>query len=223
MPALKSPPLRILITAGPTREMLDPVRFISNVSTGHMGYSLAHVAAMKGHKVTMISGPTPLHPPLKVVFYSIVSAEELKCACERLFEECDVLVMVAAVCDFTAEKSQSHKIKRVKIKSLRLRQTPDIVAGLAKKKKNRIVIGFCLETQDWLNNAKQKIKRKSLDGIVANYYSGAHIPFGDRKINTAFLDDQGTTQHLKHKSKRVISQALMRWIESIHKKKFPKG
>lgn len=206
---------RILITAGPTREMLDPVRFISNVSTGEMGYALAAEAAKQGCAVTLISGPTALKPPSRTRFVPIVSAAELKKNCEKEFPAHDLLVMVAAVCDFTADKKYRHKIHRTRTRQLNLKRTPDIVAGLARNKGKRIVIGFCLETEKWLETAKSKIKRKQLDGIVANYYTPKHIPFGNRRINTAFIDKEGNVQHLKNRSKRQIAAALLKWIEGI--------
>lgn len=206
---------KILITAGPTREMLDPVRFLSNVSTGEMGYALAAEAVKQGCEVTLISGPTALKPPARAKFVAIESAADLKRACEREFPAHDMLVMVAAVCDFTAAKKHRHKIHRTRTRQLNLKRTPDIVAGLARRKAGRTVIGFCLETEKWLETAKSKIERKQLDGIVANYYTARHIPFGNRRINTAFIDKKGTVTHLKNRSKRQIAAALLKWIEEI--------
>lgn len=205
---------KILITAGPTREMLDPVRFLSNLSTGEMGYTLAKVAKSRGYQVTLISGPTAIQSPKDIRFISIISAKELKRACEKEFPKHDVLVMTAAVCDFTAASTNPQKIQRTKTKSFQLKQTPDIVASLAGKKQKRKVIGFCLETSDWLGRAKEKLKRKNLDGIVANYYRKDHVPFGPRKINTAFLNDHKTIL-LTNQSKRQISVRLLQWIEGL--------
>jgi phosphopantothenoylcysteine decarboxylase / phosphopantothenate---cysteine ligase len=213
MPSSKS--LKILITAGPTREMLDPVRFLSNVSTGEMGYTLARNASLQGHEVTLISGPTALQPPKNVNFISITSAAELQKACRKHFPKHDVLIMTAAVCDFTPASPKKQKIKRLKTKQFLLKQTPDIVAGLASKKGNRTVIGFCLETQNWLKNARKKVQNKHLDGIVANYYNANHIPFGRRRINTAFMDRQGKTVLLKNRSKDQVSKALLGWIRNL--------
>ena len=205
---------KILITAGPTREMLDPVRFLSNLSTGEMGYTLASVARSQGYQVTLISGPTALKPPHGVRFISILSAEELKRACQKEFPRHNVLVMTAAVCDFTAASFHPQKIQRTKTKQLQLKQTPDIVAGLARKKGKRKVIAFCLETTDWLRRAHEKLKRKGLDGIVANYYQRGHVPFGKKRINTAFLDGQAT-KLFKNLSKRQVSFRLIRWLETL--------
>lgn len=124
--------------------------------------------------------------------------------------------MTAAVCDFTAAKTSRHKLRRTKTHEFHLVQTPDILAGLSVKKKDRTVIGFCLETQNWLQNAKHKLTRKKLDGIVANYYTKTHIPFGNRLINTAFLDRRGRLITLTKKSKKQVSRALLKWLEGLH-------
>lgn len=210
-------PKKLLITAGPTREMLDPVRFLSNLSTGEMGYTLAQIARAKKYQVTLISGPTALKPPRNVKFIPVISAEEMKKACRKYFSRHDALIMTAAVCDFTSAEKAPHKIRRTHTKQLLLKQTPDIVAGIARKKGKRIVIGFCLETQDWLQNAVKKLKRKNLDGIVANYYNKKHYPFGDRKITTVFINKEEQKQVLTRQSKKQIAVKLLRWLESIQK------
>jgi phosphopantothenoylcysteine decarboxylase / phosphopantothenate---cysteine ligase len=207
---------KILITAGPTREMLDPVRFLSNVSTGEMGYTMARVAKAAGYQVTLISGPTHLQPPAGVRFVPITTARELKRACEKSFPKQDALIMTAAVCDFTSASPSHHKIRRTQTHELHLIQTPDILASLSARKKDRTVIGFCLETRDWLKNAQHKLTRKKLDGIVANYYTKTHIPFGNRLINTAFLDRKGKVKTLTKKSKKQVSKALLKWLENLH-------
>lgn len=205
---------KILITAGPTREMLDPVRFLSNLSTGEMGYRLAKIAKKMGYEVTLISGPTSIQPPQEVKFISIVSAQDLKKACEKEFPKHDVLIMTAAVCDFTAAKMNSQKIQRTKTHQVFLRQTPDIVAGIGKQKGDKMVIGFCLETSDWIQKAKAKLMRKSLDGIVANYYNHSHNPFGNRKINTAFVATSEILR-LQRATKDQVASRLVRWIEEL--------
>ncbi len=211
---------RILITAGPTREMLDPVRFLSNLSTGEMGYAVARSARAAGYQVTLISGPTNLKPPAGVRFVPVISASDMQRACRRYFPASDALVMSAAVCDFTAARKNSQKIHRTKTREMYLMQTPDIVAGLGEQKGNRLVIGFCLETKDWLKSARRKIQSKNLDGIVANYYSSSHVPFGNRRINTAFMDRAGKSDFLRQKSKREIAKRLLKWLENLQEKRF---
>lgn len=206
---------KILITAGPTREMLDPVRFLSNLSTGEMGYALAAVARSKRYQVTLVSGPTALGQPSGVRFIPVLSAADMQRTCRKLFPSHDVLIMTAAVCDFTAKKMYGQKIHRTRTKRLELKQTPDIVAGLANRKGKRLVIGFCLETQAWLENARRKLKKKNLDGMVANYYRSGHIPFGNRKINTAFINKEGTIKRLSGVSKTEIATRLLKWMETL--------
>ena len=208
------PSKRLLITAGPTREMLDPVRFLSNVSTGEMGYALARVARQKGYRVTLLSGPTKLHPPRGVKFVPVTSAREMQEACRLLFPRHDALVMTAAVCDFTAQKFHSQKIHRTQTKTLLLKQTPDIVAGLARRKGRRIVIGFSLETRGWLKNARRKLLRKNLDGMVANYYGRGHVPFGPRRVRVAFIDRR-RKRMIGRASKAQIAARLLKWMASL--------
>ena len=210
-------PLKLLITAGPTREMLDPVRFLSNISTGHMGYALARAAKVRRHRVTLVSGPTALKPPKGLRFIPITSARDMQKACSRVFPEQDALIMTAAVCDFTAPAISAQKIRRTRTKKFTLKQTPDIVAGLARNKGKRVIIGFCLETQNWLANAKRKIREKKLDGIAAHYYSKTHVPFGDRKITTAFVEKGGRVRILRRQSKTVIARKLLGWLEGMIK------
>lgn len=209
---------RLLITAGPTREMLDPVRFLSNLSTGEMGYALAREARRRRYRVTLVSGPTSLGPPQGVRTIAVTSAREMQQACRREFPRHDALIMTAAVCDFTASRPHRHKIHRVRQKRLALTQTPDIVAGLARRKGGRIVIGFCLETRDWIANARRKMRRKGLDGIVANVYRPHHVPFGDRPMKVAFLDRRGRTQKLRRLTKPEIARRLLHWLEGFEQK-----
>ena len=195
--------------------MLDPVRFLSNLSTGEMGFALARVARRMGYGVTLIHGPTLLKPPQGIKSIPILSAKDLQRSCKKIFPRHDALVMTAAVCDFTAHTYHSQKIHRTKTKRLLLKQTPDIVSGLAKKKGKRLVIGFCLETRDWIGNARRKLVQKNLDGIVANYYRPDHVPFGDRRITVAFLDRKGGAEIIRLASKARISALLLRWMESL--------
>ncbi len=213
---------KILITAGPTREMLDPVRFLSNLSTGEMGYALARAAVRGKYRVTLVSGPTALKPPAGVRYVPILSAAELKKVLGRLFPQHDMLIMSAAVCDFTVAAYRSRKMKRTADKILRLKKTPDIVGALASKKGKKLVIGFCLETTpDWLERAARKMRLKHLDGIVANRYCpGKHIPFGNRKVTVALIDHGNKAHLLKSKAKPVIARQIMGWAEKLRKYRF---
>ncbi len=161
---------KILITAGPTREMLDPIRFLSNLSSGKMGYKLAQAALSRGAKVTLISGPTSLIPPQGAVFIPVISAKEMEKAVEQNFKQCDVLIMAAAVADFTFDKPEKEKIKKASAKNaLKLVPTADILRRISKNKGARKIIGFAAETEKLETYASGKLEQKKADLIVGNY------------------------------------------------------
>lgn len=162
---------KFLVTAGPTYEAIDPVRFIGNHSSGRMGYSIAETLAASGAKVTMISGPSPLkilHKNIEVI--KVVSAEDMLKACVKHFKNVHAAVLSAAVADFTPATSSPEKIKKKGIPmNIALKPTADIAAMLGKlKTKNQLLVGFALETNDEINNAKKKLKEKNFDFIVLN-------------------------------------------------------
>lgn len=206
------------MTAGPTREWLDPVRFISNLSTGEMGYALARAAARKKYKVTLVSGPTALKPPQDVRFIPVHTAREMRTVCAKLFPGHDCLIMSAAVCDFEPAQMGRHKIPSRSGYTLRLKRTPDILATLAKRKGGRTVIGFCLETRDLIRRAQAKVKEKKLDGIVANLYDPKHhIPFGKRPVTAALIDSRFKVQKCSARSKKQFAVKLLAWMEKLKK------
>lgn len=163
--------LKVLVTAGPTVEPIDPVRYISNRSTGKMGYALARAASRRGASVILVSGPTSLKPPFGVVFCGIKTAEEMR---QAVFEKCpgrDVIIKAAAVSDYRPQHTARQKIKKGEASmSLELVKTPDILAELGDNKKESpcILVGFAAETEDLLANAREKLRSKGLDMIVAN-------------------------------------------------------
>ncbi len=161
--------MHFLITAGGTREYIDPVRFLSNASSGKMGYALALAAIKAGHKVTLISA-SDLQPPVGVDFVGVDSAAEMLAAVKKLFAKCDCLIMAAAVSDYTPIKKSKIKIKRSKRDLvIRLKPTIDILDWAQKhKKKNQIVVGFALEDKNLRAGAEKKLKEKKLDMIIAN-------------------------------------------------------
>jgi phosphopantothenoylcysteine synthetase/decarboxylase len=161
--------LRFLITAGGTREYIDPVRFISNASTGKMGYSLARGAIAAGHKVILITGPTALRRPKEAKVVNVETSAQMFDAVKRHFAKCDCLMMAAAVADYTPAKKSKNKIKKnAGHLTLKLEPTPDIVKWAGRNKKNQIVVGFALEDKSIRKNAEQKLKEKNLDMIIAN-------------------------------------------------------
>jgi phosphopantothenoylcysteine decarboxylase / phosphopantothenate---cysteine ligase len=209
---------KILITAGPTREHLDPVRFITNLSTGEMGYALADAAKKKGYRVTLVSGPTNIKPPKGVLFHPVISAEQMKKICTKLFRSHDCLIMTAAVSDFMPPKALSHKIPSVGGITLRLKRTPDILASLSRHKGRRTVIGFCLETRDLIKRATAKLRKKGLDGIVANYYDAKrHIPFGKRNVDVVLISKAGRILRISGMSKTRLAGRILAWVEDLKK------
>ncbi|HSY53191.1 MAG TPA: phosphopantothenoylcysteine decarboxylase [Opitutaceae bacterium] len=165
-------PLRCLITAGPTREHLDPVRFLSNGSSGRMGYALAGAALSRGWQVDLVSGPVALPPPPGAVAHRVVSAAEMLAACEPLFAGCDVFIAVAAVADFRPKSAAREKLKKSAAgggMALELVPTVDVLKTLAgRKRPGQVVVGFAAETHDLEASAQRKLMEKNLDWIVAN-------------------------------------------------------
>jgi phosphopantothenoylcysteine synthetase/decarboxylase len=167
---MKSNRKHFLITAGGTREYIDPVRFISNASSGKMGYALAQAVAKAGHKVTLITSPTFLTPPKVVKLIKTVSADDMFKAVKANFSKCDCLIMAAAVSDYKPVKKSKIKIKKsAKDLIIKLKPTVDILKWAGKnKKKNQVIIGFALEDKNLRKNAEKKLKEKKLNMIIAN-------------------------------------------------------
>lgn len=201
--------LQILITAGPTREFIDPVRFISNSSTGFFGYQIASEAMRRGHKVTLISGPTHLAPPRGARFIPVTSALEMKREVERFFPKCDCLIMSAAVSDYRPVKIHSRKIKKAKSRiTLKLERNPDILSMAAKDKGSRLIIGFALETDGLKENARRKLETKNLDCIIAASVNKKALPFGDRKIRVLIIPRTGRAEAV-FSSKKNLSRIIL--------------
>jgi len=162
--------IRCLITAGPTREHLDPVRFLTNGSSGKMGYALAEGAVARGWKVDLVSGPVALPPPAGATMHDVVSADEMFRACAPLFERCDLFIAVAAVADYRPQAITPEKLKKTgQPLLLELVPTVDILKTLTSRKRpGQVAVGFAAETRDIENHARRKLEEKNLDWIVAN-------------------------------------------------------
>ncbi len=199
---------KVVITAGPTREYIDPVRFISNPSSGKMGYSLAKVAKGMGAEVVLITGKTCLKPPYGVKTVEVETIEEMKEAVLKEFNSADVYISAAAIGDYTPVKKSSEKIKKGEgILTLELKRTPDILklAG-EKKKKNQIVVGFAAETENLIENALKKLKKKNLDFIAANdVKSGV---FGSDENRVYLIDKTGEKLEISGKKEEVAFKIL---------------
>lgn len=179
--------MRILITAGGTREYIDPVRFISNASSGKMGYALARAALKAGHQVTLISAPTTLRDPAGSKTIRVESANEMFEAVKKNFIRCDCLIMAAAVADYTPVCSAKTKLKKGgNHLTIKLKPTPDILkwAGKKRKGKRKIVVGFALEDKNLRANAEKKLTEKNLDMIVANSPAAIAADKSDVQIKT---------------------------------------
>ncbi|MFT4577514.1 MAG: phosphopantothenoylcysteine decarboxylase/phosphopantothenate--cysteine ligase [Nitrospinales bacterium] len=203
--------LRILVTAGPTHEPLDPVRFISNPSSGKMGYAVAERAKARGAEVVLISGPTYLNPPAGVKFESCKTAEDMNSLVQKHFSECDVLVMSAAVGDFTAEKLEKEKIKKQgkEGRTLKLVATKDILMEVSKIKTRQFVVGFAAETQNLIESALEKLRKKKLDLIVANDISAPGIGFQSDNNQVTLIDSDGKIENLPRMTKKEIANILL--------------
>ena len=203
--------LRILVTAGPTHEPLDPVRYISNPSSGKMGYAVAEQAKARGAEVVLISGPTHLKPPMGVGFKACKTALEMNGLVQECFPKCDVLVMSAAVGDFTAEKLEKEKIKKrsKEGQTLNLVPTKDILMELSKIKTQQFVVGFAAETQNLIQSALEKLRIKKLDLIVANDISAPGIGFQSDNNQVTLVDSNEQVENLPRMAKQEIANILL--------------
>ena len=200
---------KVLITAGPTREAIDPVRYISNHSSGKMGFALAETLAEMGGEVELVAGPVSLktkHP--KINRTDITSAQEMYGVCMKIFPECHAAILSAAVADFKPKNSADHKIKKENggLQTIELEQTQDILASLGKiKKKGQILVGFALETENEESNAKSKLEKKNLDFIVLNSLKEKGAGFGTDTNRISIFTNAGKTINFELKSKMAVA------------------
>jgi phosphopantothenoylcysteine decarboxylase/phosphopantothenate--cysteine ligase len=201
---------KILVTAGPTIEPIDPVRFISNPSSGKMGFSVARAAEHRGAEVTLISGPTHLADPMNVTTIRVRTAAQMAHQVFQLMENADVIIKSAAVCDYGPKESKAHKVKKGKSEMvLRLQQNKDILKTLGRKKKHQVLVGFAAETRDLKKNATQKLAEKNLDIIVGNLVGSADSGFAaDTNTVTLFFKD-GTAESLPTMDKLEVAHILL--------------
>lgn len=187
---------RVLVTAGPTREHFDPVRYITNHSTGKMGYAIAKVAMRRGADVTLIAGPTALPDPIHMNVIHVETAQQMSDAVESVCDEMDIIVMSAAVSDYTPAIKHDSKLKKSDdIRQIELKKTKDILARLgSRKRQGQFICGFAMETEDLINNAKKKLSEKNADMIVANNLHQEGAGFGvDTNVMTLITKD-GTNE-----------------------------
>ncbi len=202
--------VRVLISAGPTREMIDPVRYLSNRSSGKMGYAIAQAAVNRGANVTLVSGPVALAAPLKVKTVNVVSAAEMARKMLELGAEADIIVMAAAVADYTPKNVSDQKIKKSGDMAIELVRTQDILLSLGEvKKQTQLLMGFAAETQDFEENATGKMKRKNLDVIALNDVSRSGEGFESDSNNIVLYFKDGTSKNLGSDSKKALSSRIM--------------
>ncbi len=206
---------RVIITAGPTREAIDPVRYISNHSSGKMGYALAEKFAEAGAQVTLISGPVSLDVPAKVDRVSVISAKDMLDAVLERVADCDIFVSAAAVADYTPSEVANQKIKKSETDiRLALAKTTDIIATVAALKNHPVTIGFAAETNDVISYATDKLVRKGLDMIIANDVSDSRIGFNsDDNAVTVITKDQ--VKHIGQTNKRSLAGELVEQISHL--------
>ena len=206
---------KVLITAGPTYEAIDPVRFIGNHSSGKMGYALAAEFATRGADVTLISGPTSLPlPHFSVHKIEVRSAEEMFNAALGSFPESDITILAAAVADYRPKEIARQKIKKTSDKMLvELEKTVDIAASLGKQKKGQFLVGFALETENETQNALEKLKRKNFDLIVLNSLNDKGAGFGFDTNKITLLDKENNISHFELKEKKLVAGDIADEVE----------
>ena len=210
--------LRILVTAGPTVEPIDPVRYITNRSSGKMGYALAGAAKRRGADVMLVSGPTDLKPPVDVNFCGVKTAEEMKRAVLDASEQYDVIIKAAAVSDYRPREKASQKIKKQKeTQSIELVRNPDILAELGDKRGNSrwILVGFSAETEDLLANATEKLRQKNLDMIVANDVSREDAGFESDTNLVKVIYRDGEIEEFPLMKKEEVADQLLERIKEL--------
>ncbi len=207
---------RFLITAGPNREPLDPVRYISNRSSGKMGYALARVGARRGGEVTLISGPTSLASPPGVRLISVTTAAEMRQAILEEFPSVTAVLMAAAVADYSPDKLVAKKIKRGDAPiQIRLKPNPDILRELGMKKNGQILIGFAAETEDLIVNAGKKLREKNLDLIVANNVTEEGSGFDVDTNSVTILDRRGAVHPLPLMGKEELADRIYDYFVAL--------
>jgi phosphopantothenoylcysteine decarboxylase / phosphopantothenate---cysteine ligase len=215
--------VRFLITAGPTREPIDPVRYLSNRSSGKMGYAMAEAASAAGHSVTLISGPVSLVPPAGATLVQVTTSDEMHDAVQAHLASGNVLVMCAAVADYKPAAFSTHKIKKQKTAlTLELIPTRDILASLTRPSPEFLVVGFAAETDDLEANAQKKLRHKKCDIIVANDVSGNESGMESDENEVIIFFRNGEKEKISRAPKKIIAQALVKIIANACEKRLTK-
>ena len=214
--------MRFLITAGPTREPIDPVRYLSNRSSGKMGYAIAEAAIEAGHEVTLISGPVSVDRPRGSAVVPVSTGDEMLAAVRQHSSRCDILVMCAAVADYKPAKYSKSKIKkRGENISLELVPTRDILASLPKDRQY-LVVGFAAETENVQANAQKKLQEKNCDIIVANDVSRADTGMESDENEVEIFSRNGEKKKISRASKKIVARELIKIFENVCEKRLTK-
>jgi phosphopantothenoylcysteine decarboxylase / phosphopantothenate---cysteine ligase len=208
----------VLITAGPTREKIDPVRYLTNRSSGRMGYALAEAALRRGARVLLVSGPTSITPPGAAELTRVETAEEMWQAVMKLLPESTILIKTAAVSDYRPKSAATQKIKRGGPLSLELEATIDILGEIARQKDSQLIIGFAAETENALENARAKMAKKSLDAIVVNDVSREGVGF-DSERNAVTIITQDDVVEVPETSKWEVAQRVLDQVVKLRKRR----
>jgi phosphopantothenoylcysteine decarboxylase / phosphopantothenate---cysteine ligase len=208
----------VLITAGPTRERIDPVRYLTNRSSGRMGYALAEAALRRGARVLLVSGPTSINPPGGAEVIRVETAEEMWKAVMNLLADSTIVIKTAAVSDYKAKSEAAQKIKRSGPLTLELEATVDILGEIVRQKESQLVIGFAAETQNALENARTKLAKKSLDAIVVNDVSREGIGF-DSERNAVTIITHDEVVEVPETTKWEVAQRVLDHVIKLRKRR----
>jgi phosphopantothenoylcysteine decarboxylase/phosphopantothenate--cysteine ligase len=210
--------LRLLVSAGPTREYLDPVRFLSNPSSGRMGYAVAEAARDRGAEVVLVSGPTCLKDPWGVEVVRVESALEMREAILARYPWAEAVVMAAAVADYRpAEVSREKEPKVAAEKTLRLLPNPDILKELGERKEGKVLVGFAMETAEGLTRAQEKLRRKNLDLVALNWVNRQGVGFGSPENEVVLLAKDGRVLELPRMEKRRVADRILDLVKEFWK------
>ena len=206
----------VIVTAGPTQEPIDPVRHISNASSGKTGFALAEIARQRGARVVLVTGPTHLQAPAGVTCVPVRTAVQMRDAVREHFAAADVVIKSAAVSDFRPAAAVADKVKKEDATlSIALERNPDILAELGAAKGKRVLVGFAAETRDLLDNAKQKVSKKALDLIVANDVSDPAMGFASDHNRVHLIDAAGRIEPLPVMSKRALAETILDRVQDV--------
>jgi phosphopantothenoylcysteine decarboxylase/phosphopantothenate--cysteine ligase len=214
--------VRFLITAGPTREPIDPIRFISNRSSGKMGYAIAEAALAAGHEVLLVSGPGQIDPPSNAELISVSTSDEMFDAVARNVQRCDVFVMCAAVADYKPAIVSPTKIKKKNANFvLELVPTRDILASFSKGNRSFLAVGFAAETNNLEENARKKLQEKEVDIIVANDVSSQNVMESDGN-EVIILFSNGETKRFSRAPKKILAREFVNIFANAREKRLTK-